>query len=207
MKMKGLLILLLALLFAASINSCQIPTISQTLAEKITSISPVLPILTTTASESVNNSPVISPSNFSETPCAFMWASQFLPDESQRIEQLLNQADFENVRVVAEAFGENCVDADGQIVRFATMQTDIRLFVTVQSLSSVNELGDLTGRLLKILFEIPSSALPGTQAGYIGIQFISDQHEVLNLWFKRNLAEELLQSGIQGEDLLHELQK
>ncbi len=207
MKKNFYAIFLTGLIIAGWLSSCQILQISQTFTEKTTVTPTAFVSQTDLIPETSTENQSIHPENRSETPCAYMWANQFLPEESRKIEKLLIQAEFENLRVVAEAFGENCVTAAGENIRFAAMQTDLRLFVKVQSLSNQTELGNLAGRLLKIVFEISSNDLPGTQPGYIGIQFTSDQDEVLNLWFKRDWAEEVLESGIRGEELLRELQK
>jgi hypothetical protein len=203
MKIKFFAILLGGLLVIGILNSCSFSERLQLLSEKVTS--------TADKQDSITQSPEQSQSqpagSLSETPCAYIWASQSLPEESRQIEQLLNQAGMRNVRVVAEAYGENCVTAEGQIIRFAVMQTDIRLFINVQNLSDQAELGNLTRNLLKIITDIPVTDLPGSQPGYIGIQFISEQEEVLNLWFRRDVAVELLQAGVEGEELLQKLQR
>ncbi|GIV66877.1 MAG: hypothetical protein AB1457_04480 [Chloroflexota bacterium] len=207
MKKNRLANLLSGLFVMLLLNSCQMRTISESLKEKSTVPLHNVPTLTVTVSDHADLTPVTPPADSSETDCAYMWASQFLPEESRKMEELLNQADIDHVRVVAEAFGENCVTANGQIVRFIALQTDIRLFVNVQSLSNSAELGELAFNILQTLLDIPISSLPGIQAGYIGIQFYSNQQEVKNLWFKRDLAEHLLNSGIRDEDFLDALQK
>ncbi len=208
LKKKNALALLAGALFIASILiSGQIPQILQALTETTTNKPPDLVIPIATTSDIGTESLSIPSTNSDALPCAYLWATQPLPAESRRIEQMLKQAEFENVEVVAEAFGENCVTVEGKIVRFAAMQTDIRLFVRVKSLSNQMDLGNLTANVLEIILGIPLSTLPGTQSGYIGIQFTSEQEEVLNLWFKRDWAEQLLQSGVQGEELYRELQR
>lgn len=160
-----------------------------------------------TATElTAESQPTIS-DNLSQAPCAYMWANQPLPHLSREIENLLRQADFKDIRVFAEAYGENCVTEEGEIVRFAAMQTDIRVVVVVQGLNNPTEMGDIAGRLLGVILEVPLSDLPGLQPGYIGIQFSNNEKEALSLWFKRERAEQLLQAGVNGEELLRELQK
>lgn len=160
-----------------------------------------------TATELTAESQPTIPDNLSQAPCAYMWANQPLSHLSREIENLLRQADFRDIRVFAEAYGENCVTEEGEIVRFAAMQTDIRVVVAVQGLNNPTEMGDIAGRLLGVILEVPLSDLPGLQPGYIGIQFSNNEKEALNLWFKRERAEQLLQAGVNGEELLRELQK
>lgn len=160
-----------------------------------------------TATELTAESQPTNSDNLSQAPCAYMWANQSLPHLSREIENLLRQADFKDIRVFAEAYGENCVTEEGEIVRFAAMQTDIRVVVAVQGLNNPTEMGDIAGRLLGVILEVPLSDLPGLQPGYIGIQFSNNEKEALSLWFKRERAEQLLQAGVNGEELLRELQK
>lgn len=199
MKIKipavGLCLLLLALI----LSSCQIRQLIRPF--------PVKTLDLISEQELTAESQPTIPDPISQAPCAYMWASQPLPQISREFENLLNQADFKDIQVFAEAFGENCVTEEGEIVRFAAMQTDIHLIVPVQSLSNPTELGDIAGRLLGVILDIPLSALPGFQPGYIGIQFSNNEEDLLNLWFKRDWAEQLLQAGIDGEELLQELQK
>jgi len=199
MKIKipavGLCLLLLALI----LSSCQIHQSIRPF--------PVKTLDLISEQELTSESQPTIPDPISQAPCAYMWASQPLPQISREFENLINQADFKDIQVFAEAYGENCVTEEGEIVRFAAMQTDIHMVVPVQSLNHPTEMGDIAGRLLGVILEVPLSALPGLQPGYIGIQFSSNEGEVLNLWFKREKAEQLLQAGINGEKLLDELQK
>lgn len=211
MKLKNNLLLLGLIIGLGFLTACNGPSRSlQSL------------IGTLTAGEVVENSPkgeitptaFVSPSNREEEfpiltpqqPCAFVWASQPLPEESRKFQELMNEKNLEHVRVAAEAFGENCVGADGEVVRFLTMQTDFRIAVNVRDISRKDEMGNTAAAVLRVIFEIPVSDLPGTQPGYIGIQFTDEQNQILNLWFKRELAEKLLGSGVDGEDLFTALQ-
>lgn len=203
MKMKVPMLALCLLLLALILSSCEIPQSVRSFTEKAADLFPALEKVT----ESTAESQPMLPENRNQAPCAYMWASQPLPQISREIENLLSQAGYKEIRVNAEAYGENCVTEEGEIVRFAAMQTDIHTVVPVQSLNNPTEMGDIAGRLLGVILEVPLSALPGLQPGYIGIQFSSNEGEVLNLWFKREKAEQLLQAGINGEKLLDELQK
>lgn len=203
MKMKVTMLALCLLLLALILSSCQIPQSIRSFSEKVSDLIPT----SDKATESSSESQPTFPENIHQAPCAYMWASQPLPQINQKIEKLLSQAGFQGIRVNAEAYGENCVTEDGVIVRFAAMQTDIRLIVPVENLSNPTEMGDITDRLLGVILEIPLSDLPGMQPGYIGIQFYNNEADDLNLWFQRELAEQLVKAGIKGEELWQELQK
>ena len=55
--------------------------------------------------------------------CAYIWATQPLPTESAKIQELFYQAGMTDYQVKAEAFGENCVAEDGSIVSFGASET------------------------------------------------------------------------------------
>lgn len=203
MKMKVPTAALCLLLFALILSSCQIPQSIRSFTEKAADLFPVLEKVTELTAES---QPAL-PENINQPPCAYMWASQPLPQLSQEIENLLSQAGLKEIQVNAEAYGENCITENGEIVRFIALQTDIRLIVPVQNLSDPMEMGNIARQLLGVILEIPLSDLPGMQPGYIGIQFYNNEEDVLNLWFKRELSEQLVKAGIKGEELLQELQK
>lgn len=65
-----------------------------------------------------------------EAPCAWMWASQPLTDLTERVQAAINEAGTGAVTFDASAYGENCLEADGQTVRmFITQDIVFRLRV------------------------------------------------------------------------------
>jgi len=93
----GLCLLWLALI----LSSCQIRQSIQPFLEKTANFFTELEKLTESAAES---QPTI-PDHITQPPCAYVWASQPLPQISGEIEDLLNQADFRDIQVLAEAYG------------------------------------------------------------------------------------------------------
>jgi len=52
-----------------------------------------------------------------EAPCGWMWASQPLTELTARVQAAINTAGAETVTFEASAYGENCLEPDGQTVR------------------------------------------------------------------------------------------
>jgi hypothetical protein len=63
------------------------------------------------------------------TECAFVWAREPLPDLSGEFDAALKEA-LPEASGYAEAYGENCINAQGEVVRFLAMETDY--YVTLQ---------------------------------------------------------------------------
>lgn len=142
-----------------------------------------------------------------EQPCGYIWASQPLPEVSHEIQIMLEEAGVENARVNAEAFGENCVQADGQVVRFLVMQTDIRILLGVESISDVESLGELAAHVLPVLLGIPQQDLPGPNEGYIGLQFSDSTGQVLNIWLPKQTIRDVMKNQLDGSALIEKLQQ
>jgi hypothetical protein len=140
------------------------------------------------------------------TGCAWTWATQPLPDLSTQLQSALEAAGLNGVTASAEAFGENCIIATGEVDHFATMETDFRIRVEVQDLADTAALGDLLERILVVLDTFPPDATPGPQPGYIGVSFVQGTEEI-NLWFTVGSGESARALGLHGSELFTELQK
>ena len=137
--------------------------------------------------------------------CGFQWASQSLPDLSAQLTEAFIQAGLEVASARAEAYGENCIDENGQVVYFAAMETDFRITIEVASLDDKAELARLLESTLAVLDGFPPQETPGPQPGYIGITFEAASGEALNLWFQTSRADALRRQGLGGVELLHAL--
>jgi hypothetical protein len=140
------------------------------------------------------------------TECAWSWASQGLPELGARVEAAMQAAGLEDVRVSAEAYGENCLTAEGKVDHFAAMETDFRIKVPVTSLSDRQELGKRLEEILLVLDAFPAGSTPGSNPGYIGVTFEKDGQE-LNLWFMRTVWETAREKGLHGAALLEAVEK
>jgi len=161
--------------------------------------------------ETPSSAPVVAPTALSAASpapvsgaCAYVWASQPLPEISASLFASLQASGLQPESVQASAYGENCVDASGSVVSFAAMQTDYALILTVASLSDSAELGQaLYIALLNLEALLPVGSTPGPNPGQVTIVFSAPEGESrLNL--ARAQAIEALQAGKNGQQLLLE---
>ena len=137
--------------------------------------------------------------------CGWSWATQPLPELSAQVQSAMDAAGLKNVTAAAEAYGEDCLDANGTPVRFAAMETDFRITVQVPSLTDRESLGSLLEQILTVLDQFPAGVTPGPNNGYVGVTFQSKDDE-LRLWFLVEDGESARALGLHGAALLDKLQ-
>lgn len=143
----------------------------------------------------------------SNLPCYYNWATQPLPDLSSQVQDAMDAASLTDVSVTAEAYGENCYDAQtDKPVYFAAMETDFRIRMEASDLADTAALGNLLERILVVLDAFPPGATSGPQPGYIGVRFVHGIEEI-NLWFTVTDGESARALGLHGADLFTKLQK
>ena len=141
-----------------------------------------------------------------DQPCYFNWATKPLPDLSKQIQASMESAGLKGVTVIAEAFGENCIDAKtNQPVSFGAMETDFRVNLKVRSLADTKNLGNLLEKILVVLDDFPPATTPGSQPGYVGIVFESSDQS-LHLWFLVEDGKAAREKGLHGAALLEHFQ-
>jgi hypothetical protein len=139
------------------------------------------------------------------TDCAFMWANKPLPELSDELIQVMKDYPLES-EGYAQAYGENCVTSEGEVVRFLAMETDFYITLQVDDLEDERTLGELVEQVMEMLTEFPTEATPGPQPGYVGITFEAPE-DSLRLWVMRTKIETALDNGLRGEELLKALQE
>ncbi len=142
--------------------------------------------------------------DYESTDCGFMWASNPLPELSDDFNKALKNAQ-PQASGYAEAYGENCIDNEGNIVRFLTMETDFHITLKVNNLEDKQALGELIEQELAVVAKFPPEDTPGPQPGYVGITFEAPTDE-LRLWFAQTDGEAAIENGLQGEELFNTLQ-
>lgn len=148
-------------------------------------------------------------------PCAFNWASQALPELSERVQAAIQAAGLKGVNARMEAFGENCYDANtNKVVSFAVMETDFHVTATVRDLNNKDDLGNLLEKILVVLDDFPVGKIPGPQPGYINISFQSSSQPTgqsaageLNIMFLVPAGKSARAQGFHGAALLEALAK
>jgi len=145
-----------------------------------------------------------SPQDFTATECGFVWARESLPDLSKDFKKALKDVQ-PQANGYAEAYGENCIDSQGNVVRFLAMETDFYVMLKVEDLEDKQALGEWIEQVLAVVTKFPVENTPGPQPGYVGITFEAPGDE-LRLWFTQMDAEAALENGLQGEELFNVLQ-
>jgi hypothetical protein len=146
-----------------------------------------------------------SPAVEATEPCGFQWAYEPLPEITQQLQAQLDQASSGGVSVRAEAFGENCVRADGSVDGFLAMQTDFYLTFDVQDLTDDSLLGDRLAAALPVLLEFPTDQLPGPARGRVSVTFQAGEQRQ-SLTFTLDRAQTVLDQGLQGAELYQALE-
>lgn len=139
------------------------------------------------------------------TECAFIWANEPLPELSDELNQALKDYPLQ-AKGYAQAYGENCVTSDGDILRFLAMETDFYITLQVDDLEDEQVLGELVEQVMELLTEFPTGATPGPQPGYVGITFEVPE-DSSQLWVMRAEIESALENGLRGKELLNALQE
>ncbi len=101
--------------------------------------------------------------------CAYVWASQDMPELSRKLNSSL-QAISMDVSGLAYAYGENCVYGDGHST-FSAMETDFRVGVKVTAIRDEDALGNWIYKVMQVILAIPPDQLEGPQAGRVDFDF------------------------------------
>lgn len=142
--------------------------------------------------------------DYSYTECGYTWAREPLPDLSQDFKEALKEVQ-PQADGYAEAYGENCINNQGEVMRFLAMETDFHVTLKVKDLGDKQALGELIEQVLSTVAEFPPEEPPGPQPGYVGITFEAPGDE-LRLWFTQTDAKTAIENGLQGKELFNALQ-
>ncbi len=139
------------------------------------------------------------PSTSTIEPCAYVEATQNLPDLSAQLDNAIKQLQ-PDASGGAEAYGENCVYVSSGQSTFSAMETDFHITINVKNLEDDNELGSWILSSMKIIHALPSDSLAGPQAGYVEFTFKApDAQKNLRVPISRYNA---LPTGINPSDVI-----
>lgn len=184
----------ISVLFLLLLSACNIPRPEQP--------APGPTVVPDTAPAQVTELPA---QEYDYTECGFVWARESLPDVSQEFDSALKEV-LPQANGRAEAYGENCLNNQGEVVRFLAMETDFYVTIKVEDLDDKQALGDLIEQVLGVVAKFPVEETPGPQLGYVGILFEAPGDEA-RLWFTRIDAQAALDNGLRGEELYLALQE
>jgi hypothetical protein len=136
-------------------------------------LAPSLSESTETASILSTDTPTTTPTY---EPCGYMWAYQDVPELTIKIEPAVHTLNPE-AKIRTQAFGENCVYADGRAT-FLAMETDVYIHTIVDDLTNEEALGNWMAQTLPLIVQISEDEFPG---GYGKVEF----------WFENSSGESL----------------
>ena len=131
--------------------------------------------------------------------CYFNWAREILPEFSMEFAAALKDI-HPQAEGYAEAYGEDCINQDGEVVYFVAMETDFYVTFQVKDLGDKQALGILAEQVMDVLANFPVEETPGPQPGYVGITF-ETPGDTLRLWVTRIEVETAIENGLRGEEL------
>jgi hypothetical protein len=133
---------------------------------------------TQTATE-VSSSLVLTPtSDFSSSQCGWQWTYEELPELSALFDDAV-KVSIPNSSSRATAYGENCLDNDGQIVYFLTMETDFHVTVPVETLDDYDSFGNWMAQVMQVVDGLPSNHIEGPQPGFVEFRFENGNSEFI----------------------------
>jgi hypothetical protein len=148
--------------------------------------------------------PISSITPTPENPCAYVEGQKTLEDISKQLLDKLTSAALPVENARAEAYGENCIKADGSVARFSARETDFYVTLRVTDLTDESVLGDLLEQTLAVIDQFPPDQTPGPNPGYVGITFKAGER-VQNLWFTQIQVDNLHKQELKGADLYRAL--
>lgn len=135
----------------------------------------------------------------SQQDCGFTWAYHDLPELTAEFDASVKTVN-PSASAHATAFGEDCVGNDGQLVRFAAMETDFYVTLPVTDLNDYEAFGDWIAQVMQIVNVFPPDMLAGPKPGFVEFRFEKTASEGLSL---RVPIEQYnaTTNGITGEEL------
>jgi hypothetical protein len=162
-------------------------------------------LLTGCTIPAIDNLPQPVPPTASYTQCAYVEGRKDSPKLTALFTENMKIAGLPIKMARAEAYGENCVAADGTLVSFSQREIDFYVTLNVTSLKDETSLGNQIEQILLAIEPLPADEI-GPNPGYVGVTFESGK-QVQNLWFTLFEANALLKQGTKGADLYKTLLK
>lgn len=141
-----------------------------------------------------------------DVPCAYVWDTMPLPEETAEIQVAFQRNGLGRAEVWATAYGERCVNVETKttVGGFLIVQTDFHVRMQIQDIADEDALGRLVADMTRTVLSLPEGTFPGKQKGYVSAAFIQED-EVLEMAFLLKDAEAALGEGLQGAALLQRL--
>lgn len=106
----------------------------------------------------------------SSAQCGYQWAYESLPELTAQFDEAV-KALIPNSSSHATAFGENCIDNQGQVIQFLAMETDFYVIVPVETLDDYEAFGNWTAQVMQVVKELPADSIAGPRPGFVEFRF------------------------------------
>jgi hypothetical protein len=183
-KTKITLLFLILVLGACTTSIPTLQTLPAPTAAETVSTPPSPKIVTTVRTPHIDPGPDGEFPDTTQVPptsqCGYQWAYQDLPELSIQFDQAI-KAIIPNSTSHATAFGENCVTADGQVVRFVAMETDFYVIAVVDSLDDHVTFGNWIAKVMQTINNFPPDQLAGPNPGFVEYRFEKSGAEFINI--------------------------
>lgn len=139
-------------------------------------------------------------------PCAYVWDTMPLPEESAEIQVAFQRNGLGRAEVWATAYGERCVNVETKttVGGFLIVQTDFHVRMPILDIADEDAMGRLVADMTRTVLSLPEGTFPGRQMGFMSIAFIQE-NEVFEVAFQLEDIETTLGEGLQGAALLQRL--
>lgn len=145
----------------------------------------------------VSEPAVVTESPISDQPCGYQWATEDMPELTAEIDVAVKRLNPE-ASARAQAFGENCVRADGSST-FGAMETDFYVTLPTDDLTKEEDFGNWISQVMGVAIEIPRERLQGPNYGFVEFTFEQSEAErvILRVPIQRYLDEARGKSGAE----------
>jgi hypothetical protein len=133
--------------------------------------------------------------------CAYQWAYQDLPELTAQFDSAVKNL-IPNSNSHATAFGENCIGADGQVLKFLAMETDFYVFIAVDVLDDYETFGNWIAQVMQIVMGLLPELVAGPKPGYVAFRFAKNDSEFVALSVPIQQYKDTA-SGKTGEELFN----
>jgi hypothetical protein len=139
-----------------------------------------------------------------EEPCAYVWANQPLDAVSAALQAGLPAEQAKQIQITASAYGENCLNADGSVRRFARMQTDLYVTVSLED-QQAGSIRSAIDTLAAAMYSYSQVAGAEKLDGTAWVSVSSPDMETLYYSFGIEPALTAYSDGLRGEALMDAL--
>lgn len=169
--LKNIPLLMMVILLAACQPAASDPNPLNATASAVADADTVAAASTALASLPTAETPVVTTSDATATPCAFMWATRPQIDLTARVNQALLDAGLRGIEVSASSYGETCGAA------FLAMDTSFEFFIPTDAGGDDQTLGALAAQLIALVRDIPMAERPAPNRGYFTLIVVGGAEE------------------------------